>query len=328
VRRVAKEHSVLMWMTGILFIHFTEGAGQDPAFSQFYANPLYMNPAMAGIEGPAKVSVGYRNQWPGATNPYVTYHASFEKYIEALQGGVGVHIINDRQGGGVFNTLSLDAIYAYHLRVSNDLMVTGGFQASVGQRNMNPTDLILPTDLIGAGTTTLVPYSKVYPDFAVGFGGFFKNFFGGVAVHHLIEPYSSTSEDPNTRLSRKYTVHVGALIPIYEKRLGTEVLQLSPNLVFFQQDIYQQLNYGLEVLYRGVIIGAWFRQDLLFSYGTAIFSAGYSNGQFRIRYSYDAKLSPPDLHIPTLGAHELSMVVLFENLNKSTKHRAIKCPKI
>jgi len=317
-----------MWMTGILFIHFTEGAGQDPAFSQFYANPLYMNPAMAGIEGPAKVSVGYRNQWPGATNPYVTYHASFEKYIEALQGGVGVHIINDRQGGGVFNTLSLDAIYAYHLRVSNDLMVTGGFQASVGQRNMNPTDLILPTDLIGAGTTTLVPYSKVYPDFAVGFGGFFKNFFGGVAVHHLIEPYSSTSEDPNTRLSRKYTVHVGALIPIYEKRLGTEVLQLSPNLVFFQQDIYQQLNYGLEVLYRGVIIGAWFRQDLLFSYGTAIFSAGYSNGQFRIRYSYDAKLSPPDLHIPTLGAHELSMVVLFENLNKSTKHRAIKCPKI
>jgi len=317
-----------MWMTGILFIHFTEGAGQDPAFSQFYANPLYMNPAMAGVEGPAKVSVGYRNQWPGATNPYVTYHASFEKYIEALQGGIGVHVINDRQGGGVFNTLSLDAIYAYHLRVSNDLMVTGGFQASVGQRNMNPTDLILPTDLIGAGTTTLVPYSKVYPDFAVGFGGFFKNIFGGVAVHHLIEPYSSTSEDPNTRLSRRYTVHVGALIPIYEKRLGTEVLQLSPNLVFFQQDIYQQLNYGLEVLYRGVIIGAWFRQDLLFSYGTAIFSAGYSNGQFRIRYSYDARLSPPDLHIPTLGAHELSMVVLFENLNKSTKHRAIKCPKI
>ena len=315
-------------MTGILFIQFTESAGQDPAFSQFYANPLYMNPAMAGIEGPAKVSIGYRNQWPGATNPYVTYHASFEEYIEALQGGVGVHIINDRQGGGVFNTLSLDAIYAYHLRVSNDLMVTGGFQASVGQRNMDPTDLVLPTDLIGAGTTTLVPYSKVYPDFAVGFGGFFKNFFGGVAVHHLLEPYSSTSEDPNTRISRKYTLHVGALIPIYEKRLGKEVLQLSPNLVFFQQDIYQQLNYGLEVLYRGVIIGAWFRQDLLFSYGTAIFSAGYSNGQFRIRYSYDAKLSPPDLHIPALGAHELSMVVLFENLKKSTKHRAIKCPKI
>jgi type IX secretion system PorP/SprF family membrane protein len=325
---VANDQCMFVWMAGLLLFLSHEADSQDPAFSQFYANPLYMNPAMAGVEGPTKFYLGYRNQWPGATNPYVTYHASFEQYIEALQGGIGVHIINDRQGGGVFNTLSLDAIYAYHLKVSSKLMVTGGFQASVGQRNMDPSDLVLPSDLIGAGTTTLTPYSKVFPDFAVGFAGFFKNFFGGIAVHHLLEPYSSPTEDPNTRISRRYTVHMGALIPIYEKRLGREVLQLSPHLVFIQQDIYQQLNYGLEVLYRGMIIGTWFRQDLLFSYGTAIFSAGYGNGQFRIRYSYDAKLSPPDLHIPTLGAHELSMVVIFENLNKSTKHRAIKCPKI
>ena len=46
------------------------------------------------------------------------------------------------------------------------------------------------------------------------------------------------------------------MIPIIEKRLGREVLQLSPHLIFMQQDIYQQLNYGLEVLYRGIIIGA------------------------------------------------------------------------
>jgi hypothetical protein len=55
---------------------------------------------------------------------------------------------------------------------------------------------------------------------------------------------------------------------------------------------------------------------------------GYGNEQFRVRYSYDAKLSPPDLHIPSLGAHEISMVIIFENLYKSEKPRAIKCPKI
>jgi len=325
---VAKEQRNFIWIAGLLMVLYPDAAAQDPAFSQFYANPLYMNPSMAGVEGPARVTLGYRNQWPGATNPYVTYHASYDQYIEALQGGVGVHIINDRQGGGVFNTLSLDAIYAYHLQVSSDLMITGGFQASVGQRNMDPSDLVLPSDLVGGGTTTLIPYSKVFPDFAVGFGGFYKNFYGGVAVHHLLQPYTSPSEDPNTRLSRRYTAHFGAMIPLYEKRFGKEVLQLSPNLIFIQQDIYQQLNYGLEVLYRGIILGVWFRQDLLFSYGTVIFSVGYGTDQFRIRYSYDAKLSPPDLHIPTMGAHELSMVVIFENLNKSTKHRAIKCPKI
>ena len=301
---------------------------QDPALSQFYANPLFMNPAMAGVEGPAKVYLGYRNQWPGATNPYSTYHASYEQYINSLQGGVGVHVINDRQGAGIFNSLSLDAIYSYHLRVTSDLMVTGGFQASVGQRNMNPEGLILPDELAGLATTTLSGYSRMYPDFAVGFGGFYKNFYGGIAAHHLLQPYTAPSEDPNTILSRKYTAHVGAMIPIYEKRLGKEVLQLSPNLIFIQQDIYQQLNYGLEVLYESIIGGIWFRQDLLFTYGTIIFSVGYGNDQFRIRYSYDAKLSPPDLHIPSLGAHEISMVIIFENLYKSTKHRAIKCLKI
>ena len=171
-------------MTGILLFLYTDAESQDPAFSQFYANPLYMNPAMAGVEGPAKVYLGYRNQWPGATNPYVTYHASYDQYIEVLQGGVGLHVGNDRQGGGVFNTLSVDGIYAYHLQVNSQLMVSGGFQASVGQRNMDPSDLVLPSELAGAGTTTLTAYSKVYPDFALGFGAYYKNIFGGFAVHH------------------------------------------------------------------------------------------------------------------------------------------------
>lgn len=283
---------------------------------------------MAGVEGPVKVYVGYRNQWPGATDPYSTYHASYEQYLEPLQGGIGVHVINDRQGGGIFNTLSLDAIYAVHLRMTSKLTVTGGFQASAGQRNLNPDGLILPDELAGVSLTSLNGYSRVYPDFAVGFGGFFGNIFGGVAVHHLLQPYTAPSEDPNTRLYRKYTVHLGTMIPIYEKRLGREVLQLSPNLVFQLQDIYQQLNYGLEVVFKNVIGGIWFRQDLLFSYGTLIFSMGYGNDLFRVRYSYDAKLSAPTVHIPSLGAHEISMVIVFENLYKSKNRRAIKCPKI
>ncbi len=303
-------------------------AGQDPAMSQFYANPLFMNPAMAGIEGPAKLYMGYRNQWPGAANPYSTYHASYEQYLETLQGGVGLHVINDRQGGGIFNTISLDAIYAYHLKVTKQLTVTGGFQASVGHRNMNPDGLVLPDELAGTGAASLNGYSKVYPDFSVGLGAFYKNYYGGIACHHLHQPYMSTSEDPNTKLLRRYSLHVGAMFPVYEKRLGFEVLQISPNLVFLQQGIYQQINYGIEVLYKSLLGGVWFRQDLRFSYGTMVFSVGYARDQFRFRYSYDAKLSSPDLQFPSMGAHEISMVVIFENLYKSTKRRAIKSPKI
>jgi len=303
-------------------------AGQDAAFSQFYANPLYMNPAMAGVEGPVKVYLGYRNQWPGATDPYSTFHASYEQFLDPLQGGIGLHVMNDRLGGGTFNSISVDAVYAYHLKVTRELTVTGGFQASLGQRSLNVDGLVLPDEVAGNPTTTLHGYSKLFPDFSVGGAAFYRNFFGGFAVHHLLQPYGSPSEDPNTRISRKYTAHFGAMIPIYERRLGTEVLQLSPHIVFMQQDFYQQVNYGLEVLFKSIIGGVWLRQDLLFSYGTLIFSVGYGIDHFRFRYSYDAKLSPPDVHIPSMGAHEISMVIIFENLYKSTKRRAIKCPKI
>ncbi len=315
-------------MAGWMVLVSVHGMAQDPVMSQFYANPLFMNPAMAGVEGRSKIYLGYRNQWPGAAQPYSTYHASYEQYMKSLQGGIGVHVINDRQGGGVFNTMSLDAMYSYHLKVSRQLTVTGGFQASVGQRSMNPEGLVLPDELAGLEGITLHGQSKVYPDFSVGFGAFYKNIYGGLACHHLHQPYMSPTMDPNTRLSRRYTVHLGAMIPVYEKRLGKEVLQLSPNLVFLQQDIYQQINYGLEMLFRNLLAGVWFRQDLLFSYGTMIFSVGYARDQFRFRYSYDAKLSSPDLHIPSMGAHEISIGFVFENLYKSTKHKAIKSPKI
>jgi len=328
VRKVAKEYRYLMGTAGVLVTFYMGATAQDPAFSQFFANPLYLNPAMAGLEGPTKIYLGYRNQWPSAITPYTTYHASWDQYFDALHGGIGAHVINDRQGGGIINTISVDAIYAYHLKVSHELTITGGFQLSVGHRNRKTDDLVLPSDLLGTPGNTLYGYSVLYPDFAIGFGAFYKNFYGGIAAHHLMEPNPTQQDNPNSRLARKYTAHIGAIIPIYEKRFGTEALQLSPNLVFFQQDIYQQLNYGLEVLFKGFVGGFWFRQDLLFSFGTLVFSAGYGNGQYRVRYSYDVKLSRPDLHIPTLGSHEISVVVLLKNINKTTKHRAIKSPKI
>ena len=300
---------------------------QDPASSHFYANPLYMNPAMAGVEGKAKAGLAYRNQWPAAADAYTTIQASYEQYVDALNGGIGLHLINDRQGGGIMNTTGLDLMYSYHVKLSRFTTVTGGLQASVGQRSINADGLVLPDALEGGGTQ-LASASKWYPDFATGMAFFHRNWFGGLAVHHLVEPYMSPSRDPNTRLSRKYTAHVGTMIPIYEKRFGKEVMQLSPNLVFQQQDIYQQLNYGLELHYRDLLGGLWFRQDLGFNYGTLIFSVGYARDKFRFRYSYDTRLSSPGIQIPVMGAHEISLSYIFENLYKSGRQGAIKSPKI
>jgi hypothetical protein len=38
---------------------------QDIQMTQFYANPLYLNPAFTGANADSRVATGLRNQWAG-----------------------------------------------------------------------------------------------------------------------------------------------------------------------------------------------------------------------------------------------------------------------
>jgi len=303
-------------------------SGQDPVLSHFYACPMQLNPAMSGYEGVPRLFLGYRNQWPAAGSPYVTYQTAFDQYVGILHGGVGLRVLNDVQGAGTYSSLNIDLIYSYHFKVSRDLSLSGGIQVSGGQRIFRTDKLVLPDmiDPLTGSSEILVGQRVLYPDFAAGMSGTWKNFYGGIAMHHLAKPIVGTGGD-QSRLSRKFTMHLGTFIPIYEKRLGKEVLQLSPNFIFIQQLNIQQINYGLEVLYKSIFAGIWGRNDLGFKYSTIIFSTGFKLDSYRFRYSYDVKLSLPSVKIPNLGAHELSLIIIFETVNKN-HHRAIKCPKI
>ena len=65
---------ILIALSALLFVPATASA-QDPAFSQFYSNPLYLNPAFAGTNICPRVSLNYRDQWPGIGRTYVTTSA-------------------------------------------------------------------------------------------------------------------------------------------------------------------------------------------------------------------------------------------------------------
>ena len=43
----------------------SEVRAQEVEMSQYWATPLYVNPAMAGISYGPRASVSYRNQWAG-----------------------------------------------------------------------------------------------------------------------------------------------------------------------------------------------------------------------------------------------------------------------
>ena len=118
------------------------------------------------------------------------------------------------------------------------------------------------------------------------------------------------------------------MIPVYERHLGKEVLQLSPNIIYVQQKSFTQINYGMEGLVKNQFLaGVWLRQNLGLKFSALIFSAGYVTNGFRIRYSYDHQISSPTIKLPSMGTHEISLIITPDG-KKKIKHRAIKCPKI
>src|SRR3954451_21884956 len=55
-----------------LFI-LLKAKAQDPHFSQFFASPLTLNPALTGkFDGDLRVTGNYRNQWPTINRAFTT----------------------------------------------------------------------------------------------------------------------------------------------------------------------------------------------------------------------------------------------------------------
>ena len=61
--------SVIIVVLGFIF----NADAQDPHFSQFFASPLTLNPALTGkFDGTLRAAGNYRNQWPAFNNVYTT----------------------------------------------------------------------------------------------------------------------------------------------------------------------------------------------------------------------------------------------------------------
>src|SRR4051812_14474115 len=99
------KNTVLLFLFSCAFITLK---AQDPNFSQFFASPLTLNPALTGkFDGNLRVAGNYRNQWPTINNAFTTYTASVDAGIlksavpEFDQFGVGVLAFSDKSGNGV-----------------------------------------------------------------------------------------------------------------------------------------------------------------------------------------------------------------------------------
>lgn len=318
--------------------------GQDVEFSQFYANRLYLNPAFAGSEYVPVVGLSYRNQWPQNNRPFVTYSVSYDQFVDVMNGGVGILLLQDNQGQGAIKTTTASAMYSYSLDINRDLSVNAGFKASLIQRELNWQSFVF-SDMIDPLYGVIYPslevqpddLSKSYWDFSIGLIVNYRSFYFGGVIDHLSEPNEAFNSTQNTAvLPRKYTIHAGASIPIgYSRGLMKNNFVVSPNVLYQRQQDFEQINYGMYLSKANWVVGAWFRHNLSFDFDAFIILLGYQVERVRIGYSYDYVVS--NLVKTNSGAHEISLTYLLGKARsscsgtyyykKKRRIRAIRCPK-
>ncbi len=296
---------------------------QDPEFTQFYANPLYLNPAFAGTEKCPRVALNYRNQWPALTGTYVTYSASYDQHVDALSGGLGLLVTNDQQAQTLFTT-RIAGMYSYELQVTRKFSIRAGFEATYFQRSLDWSkltfgDMIDPRKgFIYQTNDTPRGGSVSNVDFSGGILGYSEKYFFGVAAHHLNTPNESLISG-NSPLPMKLTGHAGANIALRSSRFTEESATLSPNVLYRHQGNFQQLNLGLYIKKGPIVGGLWYRNRDAF-----IALLGFETDMIRFGYSYDVTIS--DLTPSTAGAHEASFTIFFDCKPKRRKFRTISCP--
>ena len=193
----------LLTLLGIVCV----SKAQDPNFSQFFASPLTLNPALTGkFDGIFRVAGNYRNQWPSINNAFVTKTASADFHLlkgylsEIDRWGIGGLFMSDQNGNGAITTNQFSLSTAYHKGLDEDgyHQIGVGFQGSYTDKRLDVYKLDFEDELTALGftgtTSEIFPQSNLqvsYLDINAGilYNGStngYNNFYVGASMYHMI----------------------------------------------------------------------------------------------------------------------------------------------
>jgi len=298
--------------------------GQDEHFSQFFAVPMHLNPALTGAySGKYRMAAIYRDQWDNQLeSPYTTFAAGGDTNIEIKVGrgkdpdrvGIGLFFVNDKvaEFQTVNNKISANFSYQKRLGKKRASYLGAGVQFGITQRNINYDNITFQDQFNQLDGFTLPTAEFLPPNnfgaFDLGVGINYSaelnksDFHLGVAIHHVNEPsYSffdqldlpNPSIDLSQKLESRLVTHLS-----YNTQLR-HLLQLQPRVIYQQQGQSNQLDLGSNIEFgfkdrpSAFILGFWLTtlddiDGMHLENVTPL--VGLKQGQFIFGLSYDIHL--------------------------------------
>lgn len=287
---------------------------QDPRFTQYYAVPLLLNPAIIGATDNLKASLDYRNQWGSVSSGYTTY--AFNAMYPIQTGGsngkldVGLSFLGDKEGA--FGTMNASLVVAYSKEISSDNHICAALIGGYGQQSLSTSGLTFDDQYVnGSYSTSNVTSENIlnqkagYADIGAGIMWYYNpkgkfNAFFGVSGYNLNQPNLSMTGSTAV-LPMRLSYQVGVKI------LDIDKFDFVPNAYANYQAGNTETAIGSYADYHinddmKVSFGFWYRRR-----DAIPLVVGFVYKGFTLGYSYDAVIS--SVHTVSSGvcANEISL---------------------
>lgn len=316
---------------GAAMIFTTSGMAQDAHFTQYFASPLTLNPALTGLtQCDARLSANYRSQWGSISpNPYTTGTLSYD--MATMKGslgngdalGVGVLGFFDRSGLGALQNITVGLSLAYHkaLGYEKQHTLSFGIQGALVQKSIDFTKIKFEDQYNpGSGVAEYQTSEAIgnadltYPDFNAGlmYSGRVSEFgtaYIGFSYYHLTTPTETFLNDSHT-LSSRYTGYLGGSF------------DLNETLVLYASGLYQSQAKASEIMAGAALgfvlnpgydkefskstifyVGGWYRfNDAVAPY------IGFEWSKMKLGISYDVNVSSLSPATNGNGGYEISLI--------------------
>lgn len=321
----------------------SDATAQDPNFSQFFASPLTMNPAMTGkFDGVYRIAGNYRNQWPSINNAYTTATISADfgimknRISDLDQFGIGFMGFTDRAGNGVLTNNYAAISLAYHKGLDENgyHQLGAGFQGTYMNKSLNLNkvyfqDQLTPFGFTGVTSESFSSQQVNLHYFDMNAGVFYNgstngynNFYLGASMYHINRPKESFQKG-NFLLSARTTLQAGGKIPVGSYNAihfaANHSMQAKANNTMVGGAYAMNLNND-EANPTNFYFGSWYR------FGDAVIPyVGLEFGEWHFGASYDVNTSTLKPASNSRGGVEVSLIYIKKYVDPNM--RKLNCPK-
>lgn len=324
---------------------------QDVHFSQNFATPIFINPAMNGImNGDVRVNVAYRNQWSSllSNRPFRTLFASGDMAFKGLRDADrlagGLMVYNDRGGIVGINTTYISAAAAYNVALSDMAYMSLGMTGGVMQKHIDLNEAQFGSQYDGDGYNPDLETGESFSQIniwrpSVGAGALFyymptrrSSMFMGMGMYHLLRSDYAFTDQTRDLQKGKISAQIGGSFPMGEQ------WDIVPSIYYIKQQQHYKLDAGTFVRYiftrdrrsgleKAFNIGAWTRLTGGEAGGVvAIIPAAkldYEN--ISVGVSYD--LTTGTLNSANGGSGGVELTVSYVAKTRENRKKFTACPR-